>query len=455
MGSGLRSVVPRPSADVVLPFLAALLHILSVFFVFRVLILHEGPAIVGVWALTMGLIALAGLLNLSGAAGLPRFLPGLSDAPRRQAQFIDTVSLFVLALFAVLCAAAYLPLDAYIRSQMQDDGLPVPDLFVAFVLLSFVLSMLANAQARALEGVFLARQRAMAEIVGVAIFCGGSLSLVERSGIEGVALARVAQYAVVVLLTRGMLCRQIVGLSWLPRRFHSASFREAMGLGARIQGAAVAEAVWLAVSRVLIEAFWGLAALGIFEIAARLMQSVHTLFQQTMIPVVARFARDRETADAGTGNLADVIQRTLAFGTAAYALALAGTPVASLALLDRVDPDLLRSAAALSVGWFAALLVLPLIYYARGAGLLRATVIGLWSLCLLTAVLLAAAGAAGLVPDPALVVSLAMVAGYAAMGRAIARETAVAAADLYPRARVLAALAVVVLGAALLSASSG
>lgn len=447
----LRSLLPRLTAELALPFLSSVLQILSVFAVFRILILHEGPAILGVWSLTVGILGLTALLNLSGAAGLPRFLPQVAGDPAAQVRYIDTVTLFVLALFAGVALIGYLPLRWYIDAAVADDGLAAPRFFVTVMVAAFVLSMLANAGARALEGLYLARWRAGAEILGVVVFVAGSAMLAGDHGIGGVALARAAQFAVVVLIGRAVLVARVAGLPWVPRRFSRAAFREAMGLGSRIQAAALGETAFFAVTRILIEAFWGLAVLGVFEIAFRLMQSVYAVLQQTMAPLVARFAEDRARRGADPALLGAVLRRTAVLGALAYLAALAAAPAASLLLLDRVSPEFLAAAAALGPGWYAALLAMPAVYYARGAGRLRATIRGYWGICLLATAALIAAGRAGAGIGPSAALSLAMVAGYGALALGIARETGLPLRALYPPARLLAGFGAVAAGAGLLA----
>lgn len=439
----LRSIMPRLSADLVLPFLASILQILSVFVVFWILVQFEGPQILGVWSLTMGILALTGLLNLSGAAGLPRFLPRYADEPDRQIVLIDTILLFVLMLFSAIALIGYLPLHWYVTGAMTGEGLSPPVYYVAIMVVAFVLSMLSNAESRALEGLFLARWRAAAEICGIAAFVLGSTFLVRDFGIEGVAFARAAQFAIVVLIGRVVLMAHLPGLPWLPHSFSRSAFREAMGLGVRIQSAAVAEAAFLGVSRILIQAFWGLAVLGIFEIAFRLMQSVYSVLQQTMAPLVARFAEDHTARGADHALLGSVLRKTMVFGALAFTLAVAGTPVASLILLDRVSPELLSGAAALCLGWYVALLAVPLIYYARGAGQLGATIKGYWGVCILSVLLLIGLGRAGADLQPGIGVGIAMIVGFSFMIYGITRELRLSAHALYPRSVLLPALIVV------------
>src|SRR5262249_25574975 len=117
-----------------------------------------------------------------------------------------------------------------------------------------------------------------------------SLLLVPRYGLLGLAYAQILQCSALVVGSWMALRRQLRGLSWVPCAWNRSLAVEMATYSLNVQVGSAAQLLFEPVTKILMTQFGGLEAVGLFEMANRLVLQVRRLplsAGEVLVPVVA------------------------------------------------------------------------------------------------------------------------------------------------------------------------
>ncbi|MGI0490111.1 oligosaccharide flippase family protein [Pantanalinema rosaneae CENA516] len=377
----------QSSRNALLSLAQALLTILTYFLVMRQVVLSLGIGALGLWSLTMSLVAFVRLMDL-GLANIPaRMVAAESGDALRQAQFVDSTAVAGLSMFALLGFASYYALRPILLGSID----PVKHVEALWLLLGIIavlpLNCLALVHLGALDGVGRADIRALVAIVGLLIYAGLALLLVSHFGVLALIFAQSVQHALTFLVARLLLCRRITPLGVFPHHFSFSVLRQATSFAVRIQLSTLPMALFDPFCRLLIGRTLGLNLLGIYELASKYAATTRTLVQAYANPILPEFARllaqDRKAARiqyaAGQANISSL-------GLLISMAQILALPLVSYMLLDGLDPAFIVVSTILSFAWGVTCIGLVPQLYARAAGRLRYAMVGQWLLLFLGAI---------------------------------------------------------------------
>lgn len=358
-----------------LSLLQSLVNIGALFLIYRYVLLTGGPEMLGLWSLTGGLALFVRMMDLAGAGSLARFLALAPDKARASspAEFVDTVVLATIALIGTLVVFAYWPLSLLLAGLV--DSAPMQELaqaLLVYALATVVLSVIGDTHMNALDGVMRADLRSVILIVALLVFCLAALVLLPLYGLVGLAIAQLLQQVATIVLGRCALMRSIPNLSVLPRRWSSQALRQTVSYALRLQAILLTTLVMIPVSRILVTHIAGLATLGVFEAAQRIVLSILVLALAAARPLTPVFAQvHQRDLDQSRHLLARTCSRAAWVGGVLLSGVCVAGPVLSLLLLGELSELFMIYLGALSVGAFAAIASAPLTTFARGTGVLR------------------------------------------------------------------------------------
>lgn len=385
-----------------------LVGMVAMFVTYRMLVDATGVETLGLWSLTVGIVAFARIADVSGGSGLNR-LVAVATQDARAAPMIDTVTLFSLALYGALALVLVVPLQELIVLNVTAEHHELARALVLWALGVLIATVLSTSQLSALDGMHRADIRAGLQIAGAVVLVAGAAVLIPRQGAIGLAVARLLQLAVMGIGARFVLTRLVPGLAALPLRFSGHAFREAFGYGLRLQAAGIAQLVGDPGARLVVNHFGGLAGLAAYDVAQRLANYAAAMVTAATLPLVPEFSRSHELDRPARDALyARVMRVSIPVVGAFYAaLCLAGL-AAGWFILGALPVDYLAHLGLLSAGWFAFAVATPSLLLARGAGVLRWNIAGQWTIALGA---IGLGGLAGLADAP---VSLGVAAALAA-----------------------------------------
>lgn len=352
----------------------SLIVTLCVFLVYRLVVAHAGLEQLGVWSLLLAGSALVRIGDVSGAGALARFVAMRSrDGEAQSAR--DTVHTVMLSSFGlnvaigfVLWMVAPLALPLFVASQYLAEA----DALMPYVVSSMVLGALAVAVTSGIDGTRRTDQRAMVVVSAAFVFLAASWVLVPRYGVIGFGAAQVLQQVAMLTIGWLVLRRHIVGLGWLPHSWRRDVFAETTGYALRLNAIGVIGLLFEPLAKFAFNHAGGPGLVAVYELASRLVVQVRGLVIAAAMPLIPAFAARSGPDDIEFQRL--LVQATRAAAVAAIGgalAALAGAPIMSLIVLDRLSPEVLIMNAALTAGWAMNIVAIPLYFAAQAHGVLR------------------------------------------------------------------------------------
>ncbi|GAB4250277.1 oligosaccharide flippase family protein [Deferrisoma sp.] len=254
-----------------------------------------GPERFGLWSLVAVAVNYAGFLDLGVSFAYVRELGRHLGAgrPDRARAALSSGTLFYLAFLGVVVPAAWVAAPVLLPLL----GVGPADLPLALRVFRGVALVLAVRQATAgWRGLLLAAERheAAARVVMVSALLHGGLTVwVLRTGwgLDGLVAEALIQ-AGFCAAAYGALCRKHVpSVRLVPQWVRLSDLKPLVSYGLRLQGTALADLVNGQVDKLLLGAFVGLAAVGHYEVGAKIPLQAAWLPWFLAMPAVAAAAR--------------------------------------------------------------------------------------------------------------------------------------------------------------------
>jgi O-antigen/teichoic acid export membrane protein len=237
------------------------------------------PSEFGAIAFGYALVVLGGFLSTGGLAAS---LVSRKEPPRKD----ELQAVVALQLLLTLTSAAI----------VAGIGLfaGTPAYLAAVMMLSLPLDVLKGGMAIGLERGLNYRPLAQVEVLEIISYNVIAVALVVAgAGVWGVAVAAVSRAVVGITLLRRASAYGLVGPRW-----HWAAVRPLLGFGARFQASGLVTVARDQGLNLLIGAVSGIATLGVWSVAWRLLQTVYLLFDsllRVLFPAMSRLLEQDES----------------------------------------------------------------------------------------------------------------------------------------------------------------
>lgn len=328
------------------------INLLAYLIVMRVLLINYGLDAVGFWSLVMALASIVRLLDFSGANTLNRMLPVEAHNQREQVDFIDTMSIFLILFYFSISVCVFFLFNKYLSGQNDLDNTISSQLIFGLCLLSTFLNVFSALNQSALDGLMFSQWRSYTVLAGSLIFFAVAVFLVPRFGLLGLAAAQICQHASGFVLSRLMLQRLISQLAWFPRRFVFATFVKCCRFGLLFELSGRPRLLLDPMLRLIVGNTAGLEALGLYELANKVLVQTNSLGQAIVSPRLPELAD--ASLQAGT-SLKDTYQQIarayIPILMCMYILVLAATFGVSLILFGRVSAQYIFVSSVLLLGY--------------------------------------------------------------------------------------------------------
>jgi len=351
----------------------------SLLVLYRVLLKTIGVKQLGVWSLVMATTSLAQLANLGFAAGVTKFVAKYAAREEHEtaSRVIQTAVLTLAVLtgtfFVVVYPLAKWILSVFIPIESLKAGLSVlPYAFIAFWML-----IVTGAFQAGLDGYQRIDARNLVVIGCSVVYLGLCVLFAPIWGLVGVAFASVLQNLLLLLVTCYVLKRYLPSLPIVRYSWDKALFREMLGYGTNFQLISLTFMLYEPTTKALLSKFGGLAAVGYYEMANRMVQQVRGLIATPAFSLVPAIADLKErAANRIAGLYLKSYSLVFCLAVAAYALVIMYSPVVSLVWIGHFEPRFVLFSCLLSLGWFLNLLAVPSYFANLGQGELSWNLIG-------------------------------------------------------------------------------
>lgn len=343
-----------------------------------------GAEQVGAWVSLMAAGMLACVADLGLSHALIRQLSVVLHGRQEPAgagvpETIETIVATVAGTTGFALLLAWLSFPWWSSWISAPAAVVQPGQWLGFVLVGLWLNRVADALAGALDGQQRFVERSLAS--AAALLCGLMLTIVAvpHWGMQGFAVAFVAQNALLLLSFAVQLRHLTPALRWSRPRLRPAVLRDALRYGLSVQLLVMCFLVIESIVKLSLARTGNLAELAYFDLAFRIGKGVRGLMAsalRVLVPRLAPLGSDVGGADLRHQAYAKSFAALQLFSLPIFAAIVAGAQLLSVALVGRDEPAFVAALAASLAAWLGYNLTDPAMNLALSSGRMRWPVLG-------------------------------------------------------------------------------
>ena len=361
----------RISINIISTILQVLVVGVVYLFLYKFLLESLGIEKLGVWSIILATSSIANLANFGITSGLVKFIAdynakkNLKDIPK----LIFTALVSIIILFLLIVIIIYFFSKVILGFVVEQKYLSLALEILPYSLLCLFINSVGGIFTSTLEGFQKNYVKNFLFLFSSVFLLLSSYYLVPIYQLKGVAIAQVLQ-SVIILVGSLLFVINTSQLAIFNKwNWDYKIFRELINYGAKFQVISVFQMLYEPITKGLISKFGGLAVLGYYEMAARLVNQVRALIvnaNQVMVPVVAH------TNSTQKENLKELYNKMMSItffvNVLLISVLLIFTPIISILWIGHWEPIFVFSMLLLSTSIFVNILIGPAYFSCVGEG---------------------------------------------------------------------------------------
>lgn len=364
----------RLTRNIVVPVIQVVISGVVLFVLYRFLYDQLGVSQIGVWSLIMAASSVSRIGELGLSAGVVRFVAqalGQNDE-QRAAHVVQTTAITLGGAIGLALLAFYPLASTLLHYLLPQDQIAIALDIVPLAMGSIWLMVMTSVFSGGLDGCLRMDLRSMLMAGSHVLYLGLAFLLVPRFGLEGIAWAQLVQYGLLATSLWILLRAQLKSLPWIPLHWKKLLLIEMFGYGLRFQVITIVNMLFDPMVKVLMGKFGGLEALGLYEMANRLVLQCRGIIIEAsrfMVPTVAALQRSKPEENKQLFNKA----YNLNFYVSIFFYSLLGifTTIISNLWLGHHQETFILFVLLLCIGWFGNTIIGPSYFSNLGSGHLR------------------------------------------------------------------------------------
>ncbi|MEN9577063.1 MAG: hypothetical protein RJA70_72 [Pseudomonadota bacterium] len=334
----------------------------SYFVLYRFVYQQLGIEALGIWSSVLAVTSVSRLSQLGLGPSLSRFVA------QRLAQndhdgviaVLHSGQLMIGLFTGVASLAIALSAPFFLHLFVQEASLAAGLSLVPWALLSLWINALSGVQQAGLDGAQRMDLRSLLVTLSTLLYVGISLMWLPHFGVLALAYAQVIQAATLYLGTSLLLRRRLGAVPLLPTRASKPVVKEMLAYGLSIQALAGLTMVLDAATKALLSTYGGLAMVGWFEMANRLVTQIRSLLSAASQALVPAFAHAQAVNPEEVRLMyKDSYGLFLFVCPPIFGLSVLATPFISEVWIGHYEPLFVNSVYMLSVGMYLAMFSTP------------------------------------------------------------------------------------------------
>lgn len=414
------------------------------FFLYRFLLRTIGVEKLGIWALVLATTSAVTLASQGFSTSIVKFVAKYAALEESESVslLIQTAILATAGAIGVASILLYPVAKFILAFVVPHSRLAEAVVILPYALFSLWLNIVGSIALAGLIGHELITVRNFVVVLGSAFYMTLAFALVPGHGLVGLAIAQVAQAALILLTTWLLLRRQVPSLSLIPHRWDGALFREMLGYGVNFQLITLSQCVREPIIKGLLSKFGGLAYTGFYDMAGRWIFTFRELIvqaNQVLVPTVSGLTEKNPEL------LPQVYRdsyRVISFlAIPIFSFLMVMSPVVSKLWIGHYEHLFVTFSLLLAAGWLINVLANPAYVIYLGTGTLRWVAVGNLVAVGLTLVLGIIFGMAFGGTAVVMASMIALIIGYLMIPAAYHRATSLSLSVLMPVENVRAIIA--------------
>jgi O-antigen/teichoic acid export membrane protein len=343
-----KRITINASSAVIQVVFTALLY----FFLYKYLLEKLGAEQLGVWSLILSFSSIANLANFGMTSGLVKFVAEYlaENKEQKNGELVLTSFISSSVLFFVMGIIVFFMAKYFLHWVIDEKFLTIAFQILPFSLASLCLNAVSGNFTSVLEGFQKNYLRNFLYIFSSIVMLVFTLILTPIYQLKGVAMAQVAQALVVFLGALVLMFYTSAYNRFSYWKWSTTSFKELFNYGYKFQIVSICQLSYEPMTKILLSKFGGLALLGHYEMATRLVNQVRALLvnaNQVIIPVVAETAKIK-TKENLQGLYRKMNKILVLFALPVFSLLLVSTPLISLVWIGSFNIDFVFSMVVLT-----------------------------------------------------------------------------------------------------------
>ena len=269
------------------------------FVLYRYLLDTIGIELLGVWSLIIASTSLALLANFGISTSIVKFVSTYYTRKDFDSlkNLIFTSSVFIIVTYTLISVVilflGVLILPYFIEKKYINIALEI----LPYSLLSLIINALGGVVSSCLDGVQKNYIKSYIVSFSTLLLFGLCLVFTPKFGLKGLIFAQIIQAILVLLLSLHQLSKTIPGVLSLQWNWSSVLFKEIINYGLKMQVLSFMQMSFEPITKALLSKFGGLASVGYYEMASRLVTQFRGLIvsaNQVIVPVVAEAKETNE-----------------------------------------------------------------------------------------------------------------------------------------------------------------
>ena len=262
------------------------------FVLYRYLLDTIGIELLGVWSLIIASTSLALLANFGISTSIVKFVSTYFTRKDFDSlkKLIFTSSVFIIVTYTIISIIilflGVLILPYFIEKKYLGIALEI----LPFSLISLIINALGGVVSSCLDGIQKNYIKSYIVSFSTLLLFGLCLMLTPQFGLKGLIFAQIIQAIIVLLFSFYYLSKSIPGVLSLQWNWCSVLFKEIINYGLKMQALSFMQMSFEPITKGLLSKFGGLASVGYYEMASRLVTQLRGLIvsaNQVIVPVVA------------------------------------------------------------------------------------------------------------------------------------------------------------------------
>ena len=272
---------------------------ISLFIVYKYLLLVIGTEKLGVWSIVMAISSVARISDLGFAGGMVKFVSKYTAREEQSAvsEFIQTGAISIVVFIGLILCVAYTALQFFAPRIFTPDHLDDAVALIPYALISFGLIAVSGIFLSSLDGFQRVDLRNILMITSTALYVSLIIILVNKFGFIGLGYAQVSQSAFIliaswIMVRRIAQIRAVVPFVWKRRRF-----QEMFSYNVNLQISTVAILFLEPTAKILLGKFGDFSMVTYFEMANKLIMQFRAIVvnaNQVLVPVISELQEKQQ-----------------------------------------------------------------------------------------------------------------------------------------------------------------
>ena len=259
---------------------------------YRYLLVTLGIELLGVWSLIIASTSLALIANFGISTSIIKFVATYHARHDFESlkKLIFTASVFIIVTYSIISIVILIAGTYVLPHFIEAKYLPIALEILPFSLISLVINALGGVISSCLDGIQKNYIKSyIVSFTSVLLFVL-SVLLTPKFGLKGLIFAQIVQAVVVLFTSIYFLSKYIKGIFTFQWNWSKILFKEIIDYGLKMQALSFMQMSFEPVTKALLSKYGGLAMVGYYEMASRLVTQLRGLIvsaNQVIIPVVA------------------------------------------------------------------------------------------------------------------------------------------------------------------------